>query len=146
MTGFAGNSQQICRAFNYGLFSFPSHYEIQSAEEITRTFWGTNSNVKSGEVGSGILEIKIIYFTSRTIFSLLFMCRLKDVLSLVIFQLWLQVFHFIKSYLQESVQKLTQVSIEILKISYVTFTFKLNKKKCHEKNRGGRVFRSSKKL
>ena len=35
--------------------------------------------------GSGFLEIANINFTSRLLFDLLFICRLKDVVSIVIF-------------------------------------------------------------
>ena len=54
-------------------------------------FFGVEGRV--GKVGhflegvSGFLEVTIMNFTSRLIFELLFTCRLKDVLSLVIFHL-----------------------------------------------------------
>ena len=35
--------------------------------------------------GSGFLEIAITYFTSQLLFDLLFTCRLKNIVSLVVF-------------------------------------------------------------
>ena len=60
-------------------------------EEVWTFFWGGGARWegcgKCLDEGSGVLEIAIINFTSWTLFDLLFTCRLKDVVSLVVFNL-----------------------------------------------------------
>ena len=53
-------------------------------------FGGEGLVGKDGHILEGVsrfLEVTIMNFTSRLIFELMFTCRLKDVLSLVIFHL-----------------------------------------------------------
>ena len=80
-----------------------------------------------GRGASGFLEKAILNFTLQFLFDLLFTCRLKDVVSLVIFSLkflalwkvFFIVFHFINSlFKRKRVYKLIQVTIKIIKISY----------------------------
>ena len=55
------------------------------------------------EVGSVVLEIinlAATNFTSRLLFDILFMCKLKDNVSLVIFTYGFSLIHFIKSFLK----------------------------------------------
>lgn len=68
--------------------------------------------------GSGFIVLETMYFTSPHIFDSLFMDRMKDVVSLLVYHL--------KS---KSIKKLTQISIKIFKNSHFCFTFKLSDQK-----------------
>ena len=52
---------------------------------------------------SGFLEIAMINFTSRLLFNLLLSSRLKDVVSLGIFQLCLAYFVIFKSFFESAI-------------------------------------------
>ena len=75
----------------------------------------------------GFREIAILNFTLRLLFELLFTCRLKCYITCYFSLIFLC---YIDSLFKgKIVQKLTQMRIKISRISYFSFSFKLNEKK-----------------